>query len=233
MECHLVELCVCLHALLMETAIAELKPWIDTDEGLELCFAVSYYSRLRLAWNLLPLLRRSSQPHVLSILNGTKEKRIDEEDIGLEQRWGITAAVSHSTLLTSLAFDHLAANDDQKRITFIHNTPGFVSTDTPRTVFPSKKHGLLWWAFLSIMQVVSGWIIRYFGMAATESGERHAFLLTCDTFGPGSWRVSRLSEVVPDNGVLQEYQKRRWAAKIWDHTLRSWDKALLRTTAAT
>jgi hypothetical protein len=76
------------------------------------------------------------------------------------------------------------------------------------------------------MQIVSGWIIRYFGMAAKESGERNAFHLTSDTFGPGSWRMNRLSEIVPDNNVLKKYQNRGWAEKSWEHTLRVWDKAL-------
>ncbi|KAH8646021.1 hypothetical protein BGZ60DRAFT_438356 [Tricladium varicosporioides] len=204
---------------------------VYTNEGLELCFAVSYYSRLRLVSNLLPLLRQSPHSRVLSILNGTKEKRINEEDIGLWQHWGITAVVNHTTMFTSLAFHLLATNDTQKQITFIHATPGFVNTGTPRTTYPSKKDGILWWAFLSTMQVVSGWIIRYFGMALNESGERHAFHLTSDTFIPGSWGTSRFNDIVSDNSTLKEYKDRGWAETIWDYTLQIWDKAL--TTSST
>jgi hypothetical protein len=214
-----------LHSILLTTTHDELSIQIDTGEGLELCFTLSYYSRLRLVSNLLPLLNRSPHPRVLSILNGTREKRINEEDIGLETKWGIMAVVDHSTLFTSLAFDHLAAQSENK-ITFIHDTPGFVSTDTPRTSFPSIEDGYLWWAFVSFMQVVTGWYIRHFGMAVKESGERHAYYLTSDMFGPGSWRVNKESEIVPDNSTLKDYQNRGWAEKIWDYTIRVWDKAL-------
>jgi hypothetical protein len=168
---------------------------------------------------------------VLSILNGTKEKRVDESDVGLERKWGIVAVVNHTTLLTSLAFDHLAANDDGKHITFIHATPGFVHTATPRTTFPSKRHGFWYWALVSAFQIVSGWIIRFFGLPARVSGERHAYLLTSDDIKPGSWRVDRHSEVCPDNAVLKDYLQRGWAAKAWEHTQQVWEKALAGRTS--
>lgn len=221
---------VCMYHPYPSESSSESLTWsIDTDEGLESCFAVSYYSRLRLISNLLPLLHQSSHPRILSILNGTKEKKINEEDIGLEKNWGIVAVVNHTTLCTSLAFDYLTANDSQKHITFLHATPGFVHTDTPRTAYPSKANGLAWWAFVSVLQVVSGWIIRYFGMAAKESGERHAYELTTDKIVPGSWRVNQLSEIVPDNDVLVQYRESGWGEKIWEFTNRVWDKALAKS----
>lgn len=115
----------------------------DTEEDLESCFTVSYYCRLRLISNLLPLLNKSSKPRVVSILNRTKEKNLIEENIELDKRWTITAVVNHTTVCTSLAFDYLATNDSQKHITFIHGTPGFVSTDTMRTSWPSMKDSVL------------------------------------------------------------------------------------------
>ena len=176
--------------------------------------------------NLLPLLNKATKPRILSILNGTKEKKIDLEDLGLEKHWSIWGVVNHTTVLTSLAFDHLAANNGKKQLTLIHDTPGFVHTGTPRTSYPSKKDGLFWWAFVTVMQNVSGWIIVYFGMRVKESGERHAYYLTSDTFHPGSWRADRHNEVVPDNSTLSELKEAGWAQKIWDHTLGIWDKAL-------
>ena len=174
--------------------------------------------------NLLGLLHRSEDPRVLSILNGTREKRIYDDDIGLDRNWGLTSVVNHTTLLTSLAFDYMAAKD--KKITFIHCTPGFVVTGTERTRFPSKSDGIIWWAFLSVMQVVSGWIILCIGMALKESGERQAFYLTSNSYQPGSWRTNKINDVVPDNVVLNEYKERGWPEKSWEHTLQVWDRAL-------
>jgi len=176
--------------------------------------------------NLLPLLRRSTRSRVLSVLNGTLEKPINENDLGLERIWGIAAVVNHTTVCTSLAFDMLAANDKENNIVFLHATPGLVSTNTPRKMRPSKESGLLWWAFMSTVQVVSGWVIYYFGMPVAESGERQAYHLTSEDFKPGSWQVNRHSVVLPPNKALKEYQERGLAGTIWDHTLRVWERAV-------
>jgi len=103
-----------------------------------------------------------------------------------------------------------------------------VKTDTPRTVYPSKKDGLFWWALLSVLQIVSGWVIHLFGMPVRESGERHAFMLTDEAYDtPGSdWKTNRLNEVVPDNEVLTRYRGDGWMERAWEFTNRVWDKAL-------
>jgi NAD(P)-dependent dehydrogenase (short-subunit alcohol dehydrogenase family) len=62
--------CTCPQVLNLQTLTGR----VDTKEGLETCFAISYYSRMRLVWNLLPLLRQSPQPRVLTVLNGGREK---------------------------------------------------------------------------------------------------------------------------------------------------------------
>jgi len=67
---------------------------------------------------------------------------------------------------------------------------------------------MMWWALISLSQIVSGWIIRYFGMPAKESGERFAYVLTSEKFGPGSWRTDSQSDVVPDNDVVVRYRER-------------------------
>lgn len=192
---------------------------------------MSYYSRLRLVSKLLPLLNRCRErpAHVLSILNGNKETKIDEDDLNLDKHWGLRAVVNHTTLLTSLTFDYLAAQAPQASVVFLHATPGFVNTNAPRTTehLPSReKIGFIQWVFLSFVQIVSGWVIRYFGMNIKESGERHAFHLTSSSFQPGSWRVDRHSNVVPANDVLRDYHSHGWAEKTWDFTLATWNKAL-------
>lgn len=202
---------------------------LDTDEGLEECFAVSYYSRGRILANLLPLLHQSPSARVLSILNGTKEKKIDEQDIGLKKKWGMVAVVNHTTICTSLAFDYLSENESPRQTAFIHATPGFVNTGTPRTTYPSMKDGVFWWALTSAFQVISGWIIVHFGKSLEESGERHAFLLSTDTIIPGSWRTNNVNDVIPDNAALKYYQESGWGKTIWDHTTQVWEAALSRT----
>lgn len=187
---------------------------------------MSYYARLRIISNLLPLLHKSPSPRVLSILNGGKEASIIDDDIGLEQHWGLINLVKHATLCTSLAFDYLAAHDAEKHITFVHALPGFVHTHTERKKRPTMANGVVLWVLRSLFQVLSEWYIRLFGMAVQESGERFAFILMSEKFGPGSWRTDPESEVVFDNAILQKYRERDWAEKIWKFTEGVWEKAL-------
>jgi hypothetical protein len=109
----------------------------------------------------LPLLNQCHErpAHTLSILNGTKETKINENDLNLEKKWSIRAIVNHTTHLTSLAFDYLAEHSPQGQINFLRATQGLVNTNTPCTKerLPSReKVGLLQQALLSFGQIVSG-----------------------------------------------------------------------------
>ncbi|KAF2018271.1 hypothetical protein BU24DRAFT_479686 [Aaosphaeria arxii CBS 175.79] len=203
-------------------------PWqgpVYTKEGLEANFAISYFSRIRLVSNLLPLLQKSEQPHVLSILNGTKEKRIKEDDIGLEKSWGIVPMIDHSTLLTSLAFDYLATIDHSKRVVYLHVTPGLVNTGS-RKQRPDTSKGWFRWLGLLILSHIADFMVRLTGMSLDESGERHAYVLTSGQFEPGSWRLDKLNDVIPDNDAVVSYRNAGWADKIWNFTEREWTRAL-------
>lgn len=74
--------------------------------------------------------------------------------------------------------------------------------------------------------------MRFVGMYIAESGERHAFNLTSDDFQPGSWRLNRFSDVVPDNDILKGYRTRGWEEKAWEFTVQIWERAIDRSSAA-
>ncbi|KAI8632913.1 hypothetical protein F5Y19DRAFT_419464 [Xylariaceae sp. FL1651] len=194
-----------------------------TAEGLETCFAISYYSRIRLLSNLLPLLRQSPRPRVLTVLNGGRETNINEEDIGLEKNWTLRGLVAHTTLFTSLMFDRIAA---ENQLTLIHNHPGLVESDNVRRIRPPPDMPFIRRLFLRTAKFIFS-IIRYFtGMSPREAGERQTYHLTNDAYGPGSHRVSKLSEIVVDNDALATYKQRGWMDRVWEFTVSTWDKAL-------
>ncbi|KAF4219099.1 hypothetical protein CNMCM8980_010048 [Aspergillus fumigatiaffinis] len=195
-----------------------------TKEGLETCFAISYYSRMRLVWNLLPLLRQSPQPRVLTVLNGGREKSMHDEDIGLEQHWSPLAVVNHTTTMTSLAFEHLAEN--AKQITFLHAFPGWVRTDIFARLTAPESSGVAWRVTLAAIRGLVAVVMLIFGMSAEDSGERQAFHLTSNRYSPGAWRISPKSDEISTLGVLEQYRERGWPEKVWEHTLRVFDKAL-------
>lgn len=196
-----------------------------TSEGLETCFTISYFSRARLLFNLLPLLNESGRPRVLSVLNGGMERRIDEQDVGLDKNWTLTRLVNHSTLLTSLTFDHIAAQNPN--LTLIHNAPGLVESDNVRRLRAPPDASFFYRVYLGAVKAIIA-VVRFFiGMRPAEAGERQAYHLTSAKYGPGSFRVGQSSDVVPDNDALRYYKAGGgWTETFWDFTVATWDKAL-------
>ncbi|EMT72005.1 hypothetical protein FOC4_g10003851 [Fusarium odoratissimum] len=79
-----------------------------TGEKLDLCFALSFYIRMRLIERLLPMLMQAPHPRVLSVLAGGHEGPLftNDGDIGLRKKGNYTAprAVNQVTTLHSLVF---------------------------------------------------------------------------------------------------------------------------------
>lgn len=199
---------------------------VDTKEGLETCFAISYYSRMRLIQNLLPLLRQSSRPRVLTLLNGGKEKPMFDDDIGLEKRWSADAVINHTTTMTSLALEHLAKDDE--RITFLHVFPGLVNSGNFIRVTAGESAGVVWRVMLSVFCRMITAVQLIFGITPEECGERQAYHLTSEQFGLGAWRIDNSSEVVSENagGVFEKYRASGWSEKIWELTTAVFESAL-------
>lgn len=213
--------CTCLRSA--ELAVADAVA-LDTKEGLESCFVVSYYARVRLVCNLLPLLRQSPRPRVLSVLNGGKEKAIHEQDIGLDERWSPISVINHTTTMTTLVFEHLA--EENRRIAFLHSSPGLVKTDIFARLTPPESSGLLWRVTLASIRGFVAIVMLCVGMEVEESGERQAFHLTTDRYGPGMWRINSSSEPVSAPGVLERYREGSWSERIWEYTMSVFDTAL-------
>ena len=221
----------CMRTTPRRSASCRLTLYTDTKEGIDTCFALSYFSRIRLINKLLPLLRQSSRPRVLSVLNGGREKAIKEDDVGLEdaRNYAPRAAINHTTTMTSLAFDVLATND--KQITFMHAFPGLVATDNFSRLAAPDSYGFIGRLILPLIARLISTVQWLFGMSAADCGSRQAFLLTSDKYGPGEpWRINERSDAVTAPGVLKTYRERGWGPKIWDYTVQVFEKASAGTT---
>ncbi len=163
------------------------------------------------------------------MLNGGKEKAMRDEDLGLEQHWSTASVINHTTTMTSLAFEHLAEND--KRITFLHAYPGLVKTDIFARLIAPESSGVAWRAALVLIRGLVAIIMMLFAMSAEDSGERQAFHLTSDSYTPGAWRIDHLSDQVSAPGVLGQYRERGWPKKVWEYTVRTFEKTLANESA--
>ena len=179
---------------------------------------------MRFIHNLLPLLRQSPNARVLTVLNGGGEAPINHDDIGLQQHWSTPALMKHTTTMMTLALEYLAKNDRQ--IIFMHAAPGIVKTDIFAKLKAPESSSVLRRLVIVLARCLAALAMMFIGMSVEECGERQAFYLTNNSFGPGAWRVTASSDVASGPSVLDRYRDQGWPEKIWDHTLRAFDSAL-------
>ncbi|EXM19062.1 hypothetical protein FOTG_12849 [Fusarium oxysporum f. sp. vasinfectum 25433] len=76
-----------------------------TGEKLDLCFALSFYIRMRLIERLLPMLMQAPHPRVLSVLAGGHEGPLftNDGDIGLRKKGSYTAPRASAGIVGVLA----------------------------------------------------------------------------------------------------------------------------------
>ncbi|KAB8299750.1 hypothetical protein EYC80_000003 [Monilinia laxa] len=146
----------------------------ESSEGIDIPHSLRYYSRLRFAYNLLPLLKTAPNPRVISILGGGQEKAIDLNDLEVKQYFSMIKAAGSGMTQTTLAFEELAKSNPQ--ISFIHKYPGFVDTGVVVRLMSSTK------GIYAIPATFFRWIVlpvlNLFAASVEEAGERGLFLAT-------------------------------------------------------
>lgn len=147
--------------------------FVDTAEGLPLVIAVSLHSRLRMAQNLLPLLRRGkSLRRVISVFAGGKEGKLYLNDIS-GHKMPSSASRGHIATAMTLGFEGLA--EQAPEVAFVHSFPGLVETNLFR-----KDAGWI------VKPVEYFFKLRYWSslISAEETGERYLFLSTNGRYPP-------------------------------------------------
>lgn len=204
---------------------------LDTPEGLDASLTTRYYSRIRIAQLLLPLLNKSRSPHVVNILAGGKEGPIHEDDLALDNPKNFSASSSsfHAATMMSLTLEHLAS--ENPRISFVHAFPGLVATPL----------------FYRLSSGIRGVVLRYFVVPVvmffardiTEAGQRGLFTATSARYSVddgivplaegvqkaqrskgGIFIINENGDAVNNEKVLEDYRRRGVDKTIWDHTVK-------------
>ncbi|KAK0387692.1 hypothetical protein NLU13_3937 [Sarocladium strictum] len=145
----------------------------DTSEGLRYLMAVTYYSRMRMALNLLPLLeaahsiRRVVSPQCAGFEGTLYLDHIADGKVPLRD------ARPHLATLVTLGLEALARRSPT--VSFIHNFPGAVKTNLIR-----PEDGI-------VMRMMNLWFqftLRNKWVPFEEVGERHAWLCLSEQY-PG------------------------------------------------
>ncbi|GKT42604.1 oxidoreductase lepF [Colletotrichum spaethianum] len=210
----------------------------NTTEGLDVTHSLEYYGRMLFTLHLLPLLRASPAPRVLTVLAGSmlSSKGVLFDDLNLEKpgNFGGMRTQTHMGVMNTLFLDRLAAEPGNDKVTFVHNWPGAVDTGnmaryhTSSTFSPVPLTTLLRPLFL------------FMGFDEKEAGQRHVYNATSgDLGGDGprlrdgveGWRNTRGEEgkrglflvnhkcEACDKGNVMKNLRGEAQGKVWEKTM--------------
>jgi len=226
----------------------------ETSEGIDLSQALRYYTRLRFAYDLLPLLNASQTPRIVGILAGGLEVEIDFNDLEFKNNFdGFKAAANGSTQHT-LAFEELAKSNPN--VTFIHKYPGFVATGVVDKLLGTATG--IWTIPATFARWVLVPIIQLFSTDVNVAGERGLFVSTSSRYPPaqpktefvgvalpkgvevakasivtdgkgnGVYLLNEIDESAPDAPVMPGYRQEGKGKLVWESTMGVWERALER-----
>ena len=136
--------------------------------------AVSFYSRMRLTANLLPLMEHASSPRrVVSVMAGGREGKVYADDIA-GRKVPIRGGRGH--ICSAMTVSLLALASRHPRVSLVHDYPGLVRTNLIR-----RDDGLVT-RLLGVAFALNR--RRHMYVEPDEVGERHAFLCLSGMYPP-------------------------------------------------
>lgn len=225
----------------------------ETSEGIDTLASLSYYSRLRFAYNLLPLLSAAPNGRVISILAGGKERGLDINDLELHKNYSIPTLSRTCATQTVLSFELLAKK--YPTVTFCHVYPGFVNTGQLDRLMVSLTG--LWRYVGEAVRWTLIPVLSYFAATTVDvAGEKGLFIATSAKFPPaekvegmvelpegvemakssvvrdrtrsGVYRLAEDCNSVSNecDQVLEGYRTDGTQEKVWEETLKVWERVL-------
>lgn len=146
---------------------------VETSENLRLINAVIYYSKIRFAVNLLPLLKSApGLRRVVSVFAAGLEGKIVADDLDGNK----SSLIAHRDNVASmLTLAMVKLSEDAPQVSWVHDFPGFVESG-------------LWESAPGLLGVVVRTVVwalgRFFYMDPEECGLRQLFMATSARFPP-------------------------------------------------
>ena len=166
--------------LCMSPGYAPLQGRKYSPEGLDELIALVYYGRVRMTQNLIAMNLMKPTATIISIMAGSKEGKLFEDDLALERNYTLLNLRGQFATLMTLSHDALAAENPE--MGFVHIFPGKVKTG----LLQRSVNGGLLWALLAYLVEP---LIFVGGISPEESGERILWTAMSGTFGKGSWSL--------------------------------------------
>jgi NAD(P)-dependent dehydrogenase (short-subunit alcohol dehydrogenase family) len=197
-----------------------------TPEGLNTGFATNYYSRILFMQKLVPLLNRSADARIISVLSAGEEGPIITSDFGITdpKNNSFSPAMRQSVSMMSLCMHEMSL--ESPKISFIHTFPGLVSSPVHEKWAATMKGSftpLRWlvrWIFIPIRDLVA-W-------TPEDAGQTGFYEVTSERFAPGGkdnfFRLTDRAEEAKKSVLLETYLEAGMGLKTWEHTLGVFEK---------
>ncbi|KAJ5593832.1 NAD(P)-binding protein [Penicillium hispanicum] len=147
---------------------------VETSEGHSLSQSLTYYGRMLMMFQLLPLLNASpNNPRVVSVLAaGTETASIYLDDLDLKQpgHFGLMSVSRSLSSYTTLSMSRLAK--ENPHVVFLHHYPGGVDTGVFKKAWGNKWY----WPMMSPM-------LSTFATSPEDAGEKILYLITSAKYG--------------------------------------------------
>lgn len=202
----------------------------ETPEGLDAQMSIAYYSRMRFAQNLLPLLREAPAGRVVSVLSGGSEGQLWADDLELKDHYSVSNVAGATGAMNTFFMEELAKKPENNKVSFVHLLPGFVG-DT--NIWNKTEHLNAVYRFL-LGKVLTPIVAAFIGMTSEQCGERVLFAATEKSFGRGTneemavgsdgsegvgiYLVHSDSSTVTGPNVLAKMRDEGMGKKVYDHT---------------
>ena len=203
--------------------------------------SLRYYSRMRLQYNLLPLLTRAPSPRVVSIFAPGKEGNLYPEDLSLRKHYGLFNNISHVAFMTTFFFEAIAKQ--HPTISYLHIFPGLVKTaEFENGLFPQWLKWFFAWIFLPLItplcisvkecgerNLFHSTSALYPGAKTSDAGTLHltpvsyGALVACGiegTKGSGVYNVDWNGEIIKRcESVFRKWRQQGLQEQVWEHTM--------------
>lgn len=217
------------------------QPISDTPEGLDLGMSMHYYSRARMSYQLLPLLRSSTLPtgsHIISVYAAGGETVLHPTDLSLRQppNFKFDTVRSHCSFMTTSFFERVAA-ENEGRVSCVYVFPGLVIT--PGFYHPEYPawFKVAWW-------LLGPFVTWWAAIKPEEAGQRMLFLAgerfpasegkrgegsakgTNGEVASGAYAVNNDGEATDEGKRKKAYQgvdRQELNQAVWAHTMKAFD----------
>lgn len=223
----------CIDLLFLTTGYAPFGARRETSEGVEISQSLAYYTRMLFVLHLLPLLKKSTIPRVISVLGGGMERlsslNVDDIDLKRPGSWGALKAQPQNSTLNTVFLDKLAS--EHLDVTFVHAWAGMVNTGNVWRSLDPDQYILSWFVWLFLEP-----LMRLISSTDEVAAQRNLFQCTSAAIGgrgvpwkgkpgmstlgkrdEGFFLVNYKGDSTPNAKVVAQLRE-KGAAKVWEHT---------------